>query len=604
MAIKISGQCSLVDVLASQGKCKRTIILFPLLLFFCGLCKGKQVLSHSKVSDLPLGNAIATNYMSIPEFRPKLNLNLNTDITYSSGYEPTYSSGYASNDEPTPPIPPLCKPEETNVSFDLKKEIEEMRKEADKSRGCTWQLSGDKLTRVVGNSCNSLYAIEDYVVIGLNIYRAAKKVCELYKKNESEIVDDASRFLHYYKDEFERYHDYEKNQKAAEEAHWIQTIKNINEAVVLYLQNNLFPGVALDIINKQLRLAENYVGLEDTHYDVTTVFKIKGKEFELEDKKSFPLTEKQKEKIRNRASEHWFKRLDEFEKKLFNAYVDKFLDDKHYTPTQLRDIIGCRNAYEKKVWYYDQNHKILLGHYFHSGSLASPYAREDEESRAADWEITQQNWEQVRQKFNNMVWLSLNRNMGGQNIPFLKKLSEKKIVEDTRKAVGPDQFMNFSINELATKPIFKDLVRTLPSNLPGSSESLVHNKEVEDSKNKKYCKSHERLNKAAEQFDASNLWKQNTTLNDNCFANLAADCALCKMLLGEHIGISCKSGKDRTGMMSSWIDSKIIRAHYPDLDQKNSPVYKYLAYSGHYQLLASINGGMPGRFGMKNVRPL
>ncbi|WP_243517657.1 MULTISPECIES: hypothetical protein [unclassified Candidatus Cardinium] len=609
---------------------KHTIVVLSLLLSLqagkCRHAKGGALIPTAKACSKETDNTIKKNHLSIPEFEPQLNHNAygiddmdNEPYKYKPNHNPSYDryqpgtdngsgydSGYESNDEsksiPTQTISPSPTSVDTDAGFSFKEEIEAMRNKADKSRNITWHLSGDKLERVVGKNCNSLYALEDYVVIALNIYRAAEKICLLYGKNMPAIAKDARSLLSYY-DKFVPYYDYEKNAKEEEENHWIKTIKKINYEVVAFLKKHVFPTVPLEAINKKLRLAENYVGLEDTHYDVTTTFHIKDQKFALEDKKNFPLIEKQKEKIRNRASEHWFNRLEEFEKMLFNSYVDKFLDDQHYVPTQLRDIIGCRNAYRKNVWSYDQNNnKILLGHYYHSGSLASPNPRKDDASIKADLEITQQNWEQVQQAANGIVWLSLNRNMGGQDIPLLKKLSEKKIVEDTLQTVGYDQFMNFSINELSTTPIFKHLVDKLPNHLPAFNQNLDQKKELEDQKRKKYGKALTKLQEAAKQLNLTNLWKQNTNTSDNYFANLAANYALCKILLGENMGISCKSGKDRTGMLSSWIDSKIIRAYYPLLDAKNSPVYKHLVYCCHYQLLASINGGMLGRFGMKPVK--
>ncbi|WP_243018677.1 MULTISPECIES: inositol phosphate phosphatase SopB [Candidatus Cardinium] len=608
---------------------KHTIVVLSLLLSLqagkCKHAKGTALISTSKACAKETDNTIKKNYFSIAEFEPQLNHstdgmddmdndpynykpNNNASYNYSGQYdkesddESGYGSDQESNSRSTQTISPAPTSKGIDAGFSFKKEIEAMRNKADKRRNITWHLAGDKLERIVEKNCNSLYALEDYFVIALNIYRAAEKICLLYGKNMPAIAKDARRLLSCY-NKFVPYHDYQKNAKEKEENDWIKAIKKINFEVVAFLKKHVFPTVSLEAINKKLRLAENYVGLEDTHYDVTTTFHIKDQTFALEDKKNFPLTEKQKEKIRNRASEHWFNRLEEFEKMLFNSYVDKFLDDQHYIPTQLRDIIGCRNAYRKNVWRYDQNNqKTLLGHYYHSGSLASPNPRKDDASIKADLEITQQNWEQVQQVARDIVWLSLNRNMGGQDIPLLKKLSEKKIVEDTLQTVGYNQFMNFSINEVSTTPIFKHLVDKLPSHLPASDKNLDQNKAVEDQKRKKYGTALTRLQEAAKQLNVTNLWKQNTNTSDNYFANLAANYALSEILLGEPVGISCKSGKDRTGMMSSWIDSKIIRAHYPSLDEKRSPVYESLAYTGHYQLLASINGGMPGRFGMKPVK--
>ena len=95
---------------------------------------------------------------------------------------------------------------------------------------------------------------------------------------------------------------------------------------------------------------------------------------------------------------------------------------------------------------------------------------------------------------------------------------------------------------------------------------------------------------------------------NNYYATIGSNYIACKAVLGEKnstssVLFSCKSGKDRTGFMSLLVDANMISIHDPSLDiDKETKVYTNLAYASHYQFLASVNGGMAGRFGMKPVR--
>ncbi|CCM09784.1 protein of unknown function [Cardinium endosymbiont cEper1 of Encarsia pergandiella] len=500
-----------------------------------------------------------------------------------------------------------------NADFDFETTIEILRKIADAKRGIRWHLSGDNLIREVIDKSDSLYAAEDYVVQIINIYRAAKKICELYEKNGTPFEKMAHTFMEHYKYDEKETEDF-----------WIEAVKDINKKVVAELHQIVLPNEKISLINTKLRLAENYVGLDDTHYNVTTVFKINDKKFGLEDKKWLQLTEKQKSAFRNRKSANWYNRLDPFEQKLIDRYFDKFLEGSHYLPTQIRNVPGCRNGYQKKILAYDQNNNpTTLGRYYHSGALVSPTQWKDET-------ITKDNWEQIKAFVKNIECISLNHNILPPTLG-----GEEHIVEGTRRVVGDNQFIYIPINELGTftTPMFKPQVNKL------IEESIhLHNskknkdktrykglckafkegnkkdrqKEIENVKNlkdKRYFSTLHLLKEAAEKTDYENKVMHNFIQpRNNYYATIGSNYIACKAVLGEKnstssVLFSCKSGKDRTGFMSLLVDANMISIHDPSLDiDKETKVYTNLAYASHYQFLASVNGGMAGRFGMKPVR--
>ncbi|CAH2560018.1 Tyrosine/serine-protein phosphatase IphP-type family protein [Cardinium endosymbiont of Oedothorax gibbosus] len=504
--------------------------------------------------------------------------------------------------------------EANNVDFAVL--IHGLRRIADLKRGIRWDVSGDRLIREVADGKDSLYAAEDYAVQILNIYRAAKRTSDVYGKNGALFASMANRFMDYYGNEVEK-----------SEEFWIQKIKNENTKVVSKLHKIVFPNQDMDAINKKLRLAENYVGLDDTHYNVTTTFTIEGKKFGLEDKKWLTLTERQKQAYLNRKSQKWYKRLDPFEQKLIDAYLNKFLDGNHYIPTQIRNLPGCRNAYQKRILAYDQNNNpTVLGRYYHSGALVSLIQDKDP---TISQQITQENWNQILQHAQDqgIEVMSLNHNTDFI-VPFLGNFGEKHIVEPVKRIVGAKRFIYLPINHIGTltRPIFKNQVNKLvqestnfyQKRYPNLCDAFIKGtkmdrkkqiEQIKDPKDQDYFNRLEQLKEPAENSDIKNTRIHNVdAVTNNYYADIASNYIACKAVLGQATSTApvlffCKSGKDRTGCTSSWGDKNIIGMNHSSLaEDKDIEISRQLVQTGHYQFLASVNGGMPGRFGMKPVR--
>ena len=469
--------------------------------------------------------------------------------------------------------------------------IEKLREEADAQRGIKWSLNGNQLVRDATHANGKMYAAADYAVQIMNIFRAAKKMCTLRTQDGGKFEELAIHFMKTYQRS--------RTNMQKTESFWIAEVKSINKNVIEELKK-IFPTTNKKNLNKELRLTENYVGLDDKHYDITTKFKIKDQIFALEDKKFLKLTVTQQQAFKNRKSENWYLQLDKIEQQLIDAYINQFLDNRHYLPTQLRKLPGCRNAYHKRVLAYDKNgNETILGQYGHLGTLASLV----EDSTLSE-KITRDNWKQLC-NFNEggREILSLNHK---QDVKFAGYIGEKQIVEQTHRIVGDNAFTCFPINLMGTftTPIFKYKMGKLLD-----EASSMHNQNYTRGLSPQdfiFLKRLNHLKKATNSSDLSNSLTHNETTG-NYYAELAANYATCKIDLDKRkkekaqkpcLFITCKSGKDRTGYGSLLVDSKLIAPHL-DLPDNATTIHNTIARTGHFQILASLNGGMPGRFGIK-----
>ncbi|TDG95686.1 tyrosine-protein phosphatase [Cardinium endosymbiont of Culicoides punctatus] len=502
------------------------------------------------------------------------------DDSNDSGYD----SGYDVDDE-------LNERTASHTNFNFKDEIEKLRKATDIQRGIKWILQGDTLVRDATNANGKVYAAEDYAIQVLNILRAAKKICELYGKDGKKMDITANRFM----DNFRHIYVQEN------EIFCINKLQQINTKTVSYLKKNVFTELTENEINEKLRLAENYVGLDDIHYNITTKFKIEDKEFALEDKKWLKLTQEQQSSYKNRKEADWYKRLDSFEQKLIDTYFDKFLDGNHYIPTQIRNIPGCKNAYRKRLIMRKNGQEIVLARYYHSGAFASfvPNPSISNNINVSN-DIATNNWQQILEhsRKKTVEVMSLNNKVIIERLGY----NEKHIVEQMEQIVGKD-FMYLPINGLGigTIPIYKDHVNNLVQ------EANNYKEKYPNLLNKTYFEKLDILKQFSEKSDKKHVSRQSINVSGNHYADIAADYIACKTILEERkseskasVLFSCKSGKDRTGFISYLADGSIIHTSYPELPINT--IHITLANTSHYQLLAGLNGGMPGRFGMKPVK--
>ena len=471
--------------------------------------------------------------------------------------------------------------------FDFKKEIEAMREAADKKRGITWTLTGDNLLRDATQSTGSVYASQEYVVQIISICRAATRMCELYEKEEQ-----GKKFESIAQDCIRQYQQ-DPRCAARDEQAWFNQVEHTNKFIVGLLQG-IFPEKSCTALSKELRIIENYAGLEDTHYNVTTISNLIGQKFNLEDKKWLKLTDAQKAAFIGRKTLPWYTNLSELEQRLVDHYLDKFLDDNHCIPTQIRNLPGCRNAYQTRLLACDEKgNSVPLTQYAHLATL-SALNTEREISDA----ICAANWDQLCQHVSDpkaLKFICLNHN---QDAAVFRYVGEKQIIEQTKRVMGEDAFTCFPINHMGRllTPVFKPQVYEL------YKEGKLF--KAEDPESAPFREKLDALKAVADSSDGINKIKHNMP-SENLYAEASSDYIFCKSFLnrkqkkeGITEVVSCKSGKDRTGYISFLSDAKLIKAHLRDLATEED-VQNVLATTAHVQFLAGANGGMPGRFGLK-----
>ncbi|XVN43751.1 MAG: hypothetical protein RCG16_05395 [Rickettsia hoogstraalii] len=130
--------------------------------------------------------------------------------------------------------------------------------------------------------------------------------------------------------------------------------------------------------HKKLNVAKDFQNFNDEHCNIVTLSKVtndKGKEhIVVEAEVAFKgLTEEQKQEYQNREGKNWYNVMPEWERKLVDQYADTIQNGKHVIPTQLRQIVGMKNAFEKIGAITDKdgkNFETLLTSK-HAGTLAS-----------------------------------------------------------------------------------------------------------------------------------------------------------------------------------------------------------------------------------------
>lgn len=485
-----------------------------------------------------------------------------------------------------------------------------MRQDADAKRGITWSIQGDTLYRHANKLSTDIFSPEDYMVYILNLCRSAKILCELYDNN----TDAFDRLAQVYMQEYAKHL---RTCTSKDETTLCKIAKDSHKDVLDVLERQL-PHI--DHLDKHLKLASNYAGLDDQHLNIVTDFKIKNSLFKLKDEKFTPLTPEQRGHFINRKHEAWYLKLSDLEQKLIEKYVDKILDDKHYIPTQLRNLPGCRNAYKKSLLVEDpQMGSKTLAQYIHSGTLWSS-------NPASCRKFAKESLEQLRQgnaTSSDLYIMILNHD---SKIKGHYTETERQIVKTMQSIVDPEHYMCWPINKMGTftSPAFRKPTRKILSAIHqcfAATKDVLYHSSKEQEKPSKFNRylfqCTDELEAALGRSDAKlqaqqqvgkQIDKDSMSITSNFYADLASNIVFCKSYMDQQnckkyppIAINCKSGKDRTGYISLLSDSKIIQ-NYLQNQNDNVPLKQVasdIASTGHIQLLASLNGGTPGKFGIQ-----
>ncbi|WP_341790546.1 hypothetical protein [Rickettsia endosymbiont of Polydrusus tereticollis] len=309
----------------------------------------------------------------------------------------------------------------------------------------------------------------------LNAIRAGIDIAKIEGKPELEeqLKNEAVTFIENFN---------KKNKNNSQEEISVNVKNKIND-IAIVLETN-----GIKQVHKKLNVAKDFQNLNDEHCNIVTVSNIKdsqGKEHAVIEAEVAlkGLTNEQKaeyEKIKTTNKPKWFTKMDNWEGKLVEQYAPKITAGNHVISTQLRQIVGMKNAFEKITAIANDNGELDVIHTSkHAGTLAS--ISHDKNSRQ---EITNLNAKQAQEWMGKDHILHTNTlNSGPANIPFPSVQIDIDIVKNTNlamQAVGGKN-TNTAFNKFRKIAAFnnfngvKDQLKDIANNLPkeGNFESIA-----------------------------------------------------------------------------------------------------------------------------------
>jgi hypothetical protein len=246
----------------------------------------------------------------------------------------------------------------------------------------------------------------------------------------------------------------------------VEFIKNFNEKNSGKLQEEISSNVTAKMDDvakllgengiknayKRLNIAKDFQNFNDEHCNIVTLSNVKDKQgrkhIAVEGEVALKgLTEEQQlqyKKIINdqQGKPRWYDKMTPFEQSLVKKYADKIIDGQHVISTQLRQIVGMKNAFEKITAIVDENSKLEIIHESkHAGTLVS-FSR-DEKSRP---DITGLNARQAQEWIGEERRLHTNTlNSGTINSGLLSSIvrhPDMEIVKETNLAMNTIKGIN------------------------------------------------------------------------------------------------------------------------------------------------------------------
>ncbi|MFY9589158.1 hypothetical protein [Rickettsia endosymbiont of Halotydeus destructor] len=224
--------------------------------------------------------------------------------------------------------------------------------------------------------------------------------------------------------------------------------------------------------HKKLNVAKDFQNFNDEHCNIVTLSKVTDKQGKnhtvIEAEVALKgLTEEQKQEYQNRADKKWFTKMPVWERKLVNKYAETINAGNHVIPTQLRQIVGMKNAFEKITAIADEDGKnfepLLTSK--HAGTLAS--LSYDEDSRQ---EIANQNARQAKEFIGNKRLHANTLNsgpVGWGDDPEIVKQTQQAMAQ-TESKITNTAFNSFRLSSYANDfSGVKSTLSTIASTLEG-----------------------------------------------------------------------------------------------------------------------------------------
>ncbi|MGX6960045.1 MAG: hypothetical protein ACIPMY_02110 [Rickettsia endosymbiont of Pentastiridius leporinus] len=258
----------------------------------------------------------------------------------------------------------------------------------------------------------------------LNTVRAAIDIAKIEGKPELEtqLKEEAVNFIN----------DFHKNNENKVQEEISVNVKNKVNDVAILLEKN-----GIKEVYKKLNVAKDFQNFNDEHCNIVTVSNIKDKDGKdravIEAEVALKgITDEQKQEYQNRADKKWFTEMPTWEKGLVNKYAETIKEGEHVISTQLRQIVGMKNAFEKITAIANDNSELEIIHNSkHAGTLAS--VSHDKGSRQ---DITNLNAKQAQEWIGKDHILHTNTlNSGPATIPFPSVHMDVDIVKGTNVAM-------------------------------------------------------------------------------------------------------------------------------------------------------------------------
>lgn len=209
-----------------------------------------------------------------------------------------------------------------------------------------------------------VFGTEGHEMQYLNAVRAAIDIAKIENKPELEaqLKKEAKKFIVSFN---------ALNMKESQENIAINIKNNIND-IAVFLEKN-----SIEEVHKKLNVAKDFQNFNDEHCNIVTLSNIKDKQGKdhtvIEAEVALKgITDEQQLEYQNRADKKWFTEMPVWERQLVNKYAEVIKDGDHVISTQLRQIVGMKNAFEKITAIAEENKPLEIIHTSkHAGTLAS-----------------------------------------------------------------------------------------------------------------------------------------------------------------------------------------------------------------------------------------
>ncbi len=227
---------------------------------------------------------------------------------------------------------------------------------------------------------------EAYEIQYLNIMRAALDIADIEERPDltekifAELKNFSKKFL-------EVTFSVNLDQRIKEEKVFAKKLQSeIDEIASIFTKNGVTNALA------KLSVAKDFQNLENKNYNIATISKVENNTVAECEVALRELTDEQKMQYQNMLLTPWFQALPWWQKKLCEKYAPQILSSAHVIPTQLWQIPGLRNAFEKITAIVNDDEIKIVHEVKHSGTPAS--FASDKGSRQ---EIADENLEQLRE---------------------------------------------------------------------------------------------------------------------------------------------------------------------------------------------------------------